>query len=309
VVLIPDHPAFKAQMNKIFEDDLFLNKPSEIVQQTTEKLGEHYHTQAHPRIINLFYLKDDIRERIEKKDNGFFVINTSLSFSEEELRKELEAHPERFSPNVILRGIYQETILPNLVFVGGGGELAYWLQLKDLFNHYSVPYPLLVLRNSFLVIEKKWKEKIERLGFGATDFFQTENDLMKQIVEKNAAHPYSLNGTFEKAKQLFEEIKNGATLVDATLSQHVASIKTRSLKALQELEKKMLRAEKRKYVDEQRQIQAIKAALFPNNSLQERVENFSSFYAKWGRSFIGELYKNSLAFEQEFTILSETRIE
>lgn len=306
VVLIPDHPAFKKQMKKIFEDDLFHNTPSGIVQQTSERLSKHFNVQAHPREINLFYLKDDIRERIEKKEDRFTVLNTELSFTENELRKELEEYPERFSPNVILRGLYQETILPNLSFVGGGGELAYWLQLKDLFAHYGVPYPVLMLRNSFLMVEEKWKEKIERLGLKVTDFFQPEDELMKQIVTKNAAYPVLLNGNLEKASELFEQIKAQALQVDFTLSKHVHAIQAKSLKALLGLEKKMLRAEKRKYADQQRQIQTIKAALFPNNGLQERVENFSGFYAKWGRSFIEELYKNSLALEQEFTVLIQT---
>jgi uncharacterized protein YllA (UPF0747 family) len=79
--------------------------------------------QAHPREINLFYLLDDLRERLEIKDSKYHVVNSKISFSKEELLAELQSHPERFSPNVILRGLYQETILPNIAFIGGGGEL------------------------------------------------------------------------------------------------------------------------------------------------------------------------------------------
>ncbi|GAA4750893.1 bacillithiol biosynthesis cysteine-adding enzyme BshC [Flavisolibacter ginsenosidimutans] len=305
VVLIPDHPLLKAQMKDLFADDLFANKPFSIVQKTSERISENYHAQAYPREINLFYLKDSIRERIEKKEDRFFVLNTEISFTEEELKNELNEHPERFSPNVILRGIYQETILPNLVFVGGGGELAYWLQLKDLFETYGVSYPVLVLRNSFLVIEEKWKKKIERLGISTQQLFLPEEELIKVLVKERAEHPVSLNGNFETAVELYGRIKEQATNVDATLSQHVAAIQARSLKALQELEKKMLRAEKRKHTDLQSQVHKIKATLFPNNGLQERVENFSRFYAKWGRSFIEELYNNSLTLEQQFTVLEE----
>ena len=128
---------------------------------------------------------------------------------------------------------------------------------------------------------------------------------MNWIVKEKAEHPISLNGNFEKATELFEQIKTQASQVDATLTRHVAAIQARSLKALQELEKKMLRAEKRKYADVQGQITKLKSALFPNNGLQERVENFSRFYAKWGRSFIEELYQHSLTLEQEFTLLTE----
>jgi bacillithiol biosynthesis cysteine-adding enzyme BshC len=305
VVLIPDHPLLKAQMRALFSDDLFANKPFQIVQQTSERIGRNYHAQAFPREINLFYLKDGIRERLEKKDDRFYVLNTALSFSEAELKKDLEEHPERYSPNVILRGIYQETILPNLVFVGGGGELAYWLQLKDLFAAYGVSYPVLVLRNSFLVIEEKWQKKMARLGLSIDDLFLDEVELISRMVKEKAEHPVSLNGNFENAVVLFTRIREQATQVDATLSQHVSAIQTRSLKALQELEKKMLRAEKRKHADLQEQMHKIKGTLFPNNGLQERVENFSLFYAKWSKDFLSELFKNSLALEQQFTVLTE----
>lgn len=305
IVLIPDHPRLKAEMKKVFEDDLFQHIPFSIVKQTSEQLNKHYTAQAHPREINLFYLKDDIRERIEYENFQFSIFNFPFVFNEQEMRKELTEHPERFSPNVILRGLYQETILPNVVFIGGGGEIAYWLQLKALFDQYKIVYPVLVLRNSFLIVEEKWKEKIKQLGLTVADFFQSENDLMKLVVLKNSQNTVSLNGNFEIAEALFEQIKTQAEAVDKTLLQHVDAIKTRSLKTLHELEKKMLRAEKRKFAEQQRQIKKIKEALFPNNGLQERVENFSWFYAKWGSNFIEELLKNSLALEQKFTILIE----
>ena len=305
IVLIPDHPLLKKQATKIFEDDLFNNKPAQIVQQTSERLSEYYNAQAYPREINLFYLKDGIRERIEKREHRFFVLNTDISFNEYELKKELEYNPERFSPNVILRGIYQETILPNLAFIGGGGELAYWLQLKDLFSQYHVPYPVLALRNSFLVIEEKWKKKIQHLGLSINDLFIDPSELLNRIVKEKAEHPVSLNGNFEKASELFEHIKVQAQHVDSTLAKHVAAIEARSLKALKELEKKMLRAEKRKHTDLQAQIHKLRIGLFPNNGLQERVENFSRFYAKWGSTFVDELYKHSVTLEQEFTVLVE----
>lgn len=304
VVLIPDHPVLKSTMKKVFAEDIFENTPSQIVAQTSEKLDEQYKVQAHPREINLFYLKENIRERIEKRDDRFFILNTDISFSEEEMKKELEEHPEHFSPNVILRGLYQEVLLPNLAFIGGGGETAYWLQLHDLFRQYSVPYPVLVLRNSFLIVEEKWQEKLQKIGLSAADLFQSDDDLMREIVTKQSQNAVLLNGNFEKANSLYDQIRVQAEIIDQTLSKHVAAIKARSLKELQELEKKMLRAEKRKFADQQRQISALKDVLFPRNGLQERVENFSGFYAKWGKDFLAELLQHSLALEQQFTILT-----
>jgi uncharacterized protein YllA (UPF0747 family) len=131
------------------------------------------------------------------------------------------------------------------------------------------------------------------------------NEIMKTIVQKYSTHKVALNGTFEKASELFEQIKLQAGAIDPTLSKHVAAIQTRSLKTLEELEKKMMRAEKRKFSDHQNQVQKLKDVLFPRHGLQERVENISGFYAKWGRNFIDELYQHSLTLEQEFAILSE----
>lgn len=305
VVLIPDSPLLKKSMQKVFEEDIFQNRPSAIVAQTSAQLDEQYKAQAHPRQINLFYLKDNIRERIEKKDDRFAVLNTGLQFTTEELKNELDTHPERFSPNVILRGLYQETILPNLAFIGGGGETSYWLQLRALFQHYGVPYPALVLRNSFLVLQQKWQPVLKKVDLSVADLFKPDDELMKQVVEKHSANAVSLNGTVEKAEALYEQIRLQTVAIDQTLSRHVTAIKTRSLNELQALEKKMLRAEKRKFGDQQRQISKLKENLFPGNGLQERAENFSGFYAKWGKTFLEELLKNSLSLEQEFTVLTE----
>ena len=149
-------------MRGIFRDDLTAHIPYRTVDPHIRALSERYPLQANPREINLFYLHEDIRERIEFREDHFHVVNTGIRFTPEAMEKELANHPERFSPNVILRGLYQETLLPNIAFVGGGGELAYWLELKSLFSHYRVPYPVLVMRNSFLLIRRNWKNKMDK---------------------------------------------------------------------------------------------------------------------------------------------------
>jgi len=307
IILIPDNDALKKQMTKVFEDDLLNQTASAIVEQTAQKLEEAgYKTQAQPREINLFYLKNDLRERIISKNTEYRIQNTELKFSVKELLKELDEHPERFSPNVILRGLYQETVLPNIAFIGGGGELAYWLELKDLFEHYKIPFPVLALRNSFLIVEKKWQEKISKLGFTVEDFFLPEQELMNKLVTKETRNEIKLNGNFTDAERLYESLKKQAATVDSSLARHVEALKTQTIYRLQELEKKMLRAEKRKFTDHQRQIHTIREKLFPVNGLQERYENVLYYYAKWGKDFIQKLYENSLSLEQEFVILSES---
>ena len=306
IVLLPDKSELKKQMIPVFEDDLLKQTASSIVEKTAQQLQDAgYKIQANPREINLFYLKEDIRERIERKNDQYSILNTQFSFNEAELLAELKKFPENFSPNVILRGLYQETILPNIAFIGGGGELAYWLQLKELFENYKVPFPVLVLRNSFLVIEKKWQAMVNKLGFTTEDFFLTEQELLNKLVARESSNPTQLNGSLTKVEQLYESFKKQAEAVDSTLAKHVNALKSQTVHRLQELEKKMLRAEKRKFTDQQHQIHSVKEHLFPGNGLQERRDNISYYYAKWGKDIIQKLYEHSGSLEQEFVILSE----
>jgi bacillithiol synthase len=306
VVLIPDNATLKTIMAPVFEDDLFKQQPSSIVAKSVEALHKAgYKVQANPRDINLFYLKEGLRGRIDKKDDQFVVNESAHSFSEKELLTELNNHPENFSPNVILRGLFQETILPNIAFIGGGGETAYWLELKELFKYYKVPFPVLVLRNSFLIVEKKWQEKMKKNGFAINNFFQTEQQLLTNLVKEKANGQLQIDKELQAATDLYKQLKIKAGAIDKTLQQHIEALQAKALKPMKELEKKMLRAEKRKYEDEQRQIHAIKAALFPLNGLQERIDNFMPYYAKWGKEFIDILLRHSLHLQQQFVVLEE----
>ncbi|MBC7947735.1 MAG: bacillithiol biosynthesis cysteine-adding enzyme BshC [Chitinophagaceae bacterium] len=306
LVLIPDNAELKRLAADIFKDDLLHQTPSELVGKTIESIDKAgYKVQANPREINLFYLTDGIRERIVKNSSGYKVKGTDILFSQEQMLKELDEHPERFSPNVILRGIFQETILPNVAFIGGGGEIAYWLQYDGMFSHYKVPMPALILRNSFVIVEKGMQEKISRTGFTVEDFFQSDETLVNKLVERDTKNPMKFNGSITRVEQLYDAFREQAGQVDVSLTKHVDALKTRAVFRLQELEKKMFRAEKRKFQDQRRQIQSIRQALFPGSDLQERYENGCYYYAKWGSDFIDKIYENSLALEQEFVILYE----
>ena len=307
VILIADHKELKSQAIEIFKDDLQKMSPSAIVSEATGKLSEAgYDVQANPREINLFYLDGNKRERILPEANQFKVANTDISFSPGELMEELTNHPEKFSPNVILRGLYQAKILPDVCFVGGGGELAYWLELKSLFAHYKVPFPVLVLRNSFLVLEKKSKELLSKLNLKSDDIFQSQHELESLLIKKISTYPLQLNGSMTAAQQLYEDVKTKISAVDPSLEKHVESLKVRTMERLQQLEKKLMRAEKRKHQDKLRQLRQLKSRLFPGGGLQERQENLLYYYARWGNDFIRKLLQHSPALEQEFTIITES---
>jgi bacillithiol biosynthesis cysteine-adding enzyme BshC len=305
IVLIPDNANLKRRMIPVFKDDLFHQTASQVVEKTIDELSRQYKVQANPREINLFYLKDDLRQRIIADGAGYKVQGTNIEFSKDGLEQELEQYPERFSPNVILRGLFQETILPNIAFIGGGGETAYWLELKNLFEQYKTPFPVLILRNSFLIVEKKWNEKLEKAGLNASSVFRPADDLINELVKKESRHQLNLEREIASAHDYYENLKSISQSVDPSLSQHVEALQSKALRPLKELEKKLLKAEKRKFQDRYKQVHSIKAALFPLNSLQERIDNFMPYYAKWGKEFIEVIYKNSLTLEQEFVVLEE----
>ena len=293
IVLIPDNIAFKKLFQPVLKKELTEQFSHKAVTETTKKLEEHYKVQASGREINLFYLIDGKRERIEVQNAKYEVRSLNKEWNKEEILKELDEYPERFSPNVILRGAMQETILPNIAFIGGGGELAYWLELKEVFKQAEVPYPVLLLRNSFLVIDKKQNLIIKKLGLKKADIFKDEHGLMKLIVDINTNSKYVLNGELKGFEDLYTILEKRSAEIDVTLSHHIEALKTKAIKKLVELEKKLLRAEKRKFSEQQSQIQKIKSLLFPNKSLQERVENISGFYVKYDKEFLECIYKYS----------------
>jgi bacillithiol synthase len=304
IVLIPDDFQLKKLFASVIKKELTESFSHKAVEAIAENLSKHYKVQAAGRDLNLFYLLDDKRERIEIDNNGFTVPNLKLRFTEAEILNELELHPERFSPNVILRGAFQELILPNIAFIGGGGEIAYWLELRKVFEEAGVPYPVLILRNSFLVMKDKQKTQLEELGFEVNDAFKSSEALINAFTQRQSTNQLSLSEEKGELNSFYQQLHENALQVDASLAEHVNALQAQALKRITSLEKKLLRAEKRKYEAEKRRIEKIKTVLFPNNSLQERVENLSGFYAKEGSDLIRTIYEHSLSLQQQFTVIT-----
>jgi uncharacterized protein YllA (UPF0747 family) len=217
---------------------------------------------------------------------------------------ELNTNPASFSPNVILRPLFQEKILPNVGYLGGSGELSYWLQLKTIFDNYHIPFPVLMLRNSVMLLHEKQQHQLEKLRLELKDIFKSAEELIKDYVLKNAKHPIKLTEDRQQMEVAFKNIQQKAEVVDPTLKQHVAALLRGVMKKMDALEQKMLRAEKRKFEDTGRQISQLKTQLFPENVLQERKESMLSFYAMMGDDFIQQLYENMPVLQQEFTIIT-----
>ncbi len=304
LVLIPDNAALKSAFNDIVKKELLEQFSHGLVEQTGEQLSEHYKVQASGRELNLFYLTEDKRERIELEGEGFKVEGLKLFWSKKEMLAEVDEHPEKFSPNVILRGVFQEMILPNIAFAGGGGEIAYWMELKKVFEACEVPYPVLIVRNSFLLIDEAQKEKASELSFSITDLFKPAEALINELVKRESNHQLQLTDERLQLETFYAHLTQVTTSIDPSLTEHVKALQAKASDKITALEKKMLKAEKRKFEDQQRQINKLKQALFPNNDLQERVDNFSAFYAKYGREWLKIFYNSSLTLEQQFALVT-----
>lgn len=300
--------ANKSSLKKAFipyaEWELTENRSYKNVTQTTERLvAAGYGEQVHPREINLFYIVDGIRERIIEEDGHFYINDTDISFTSEEIKAELSAYPERFSPNALLRPLYQEVILPNLCYTGGGGELAYWFQLKDYFESVAVPFPILLLRNSALLVASKYSVKLKNLNIEVAALFQKQHELTAAYTKELSEINIDFSEQKEHLKQQFEALYELAKNTDASFVGAVAAQEKKQLNGLAHLEKRLLKAQKRKWADQLQRLTAIQDALFPGKSLQERNTNFSEFYLEYGDTLFSELKENLNPLSHEFTIL------
>ena len=303
LVLQPDDAALKASFIPVMEKELLTGFSHEAIQPTIAALSKDYHVQSEGRSINLFYLNNSIRGRIEKQGEQYIVVDTALKFSQSQIIAELHQYPERFSPNVILRGVYQETILPGVVFVGGGGELAYWMELKNVFQQVGVHYPLLQLRNSFLLMSHKQSEQWAAMQFEEQDLFKSILDLEIAYVKNHASQALDLQEQINHLTTLYATIKNEVVKVDPTLGTHTENLTQQAKAKLLALEKKMVRAERRKQTVAIQRIHRIKKELFPQDNLQEREEHFSKWVGQYGLSWIDTMMEHSKGLESKFSII------
>jgi uncharacterized protein YllA (UPF0747 family) len=278
VCLDADDARLKRSFIPVMQADLLENKHLDCVNESNAILTNlGYSPQIYAREINFFYMLDGVRERIEKQGDVYKVLNQPIRFSENELKAEIDAHPERFSPNVALRPIYQETILPNLAYLGGAAEVAYWFQLKGIFDLHQAPFPILLPRNFGMIIPPLEAAKLEKLELSIPDIFQDERVLRQQFVDKNTKHALDLGNEQERLSNLMAKIAQKAQAIDETLEASVLAEETRWQKGLERLTKKMRKAEERNQAVGLGQIQAIKQNLFPEGNWQERHTNFLEF--------------------------------
>ena len=303
VILDANHPLLKKEFSEIIRSDIFEQNSFHQVTATNALLENQYPIQVNPREINFFYLSAQSRSRIIKTATGFETADQKNQFSAEELQAEIKLHPENFSPNVLMRPLYQEYILPNLAYVGGPGEIAYWLQLKSTFSHYQIPFPMLAWRNSFALSNQKQLKAIQTLLPSTESIFKPLQELIDAFVTTHSQNILSLDTEQQMIKEQIQVIQTKLQNIDQTLLASSAAATTKITNLLKGLEKKMQKAEKKNHTVAIQQIEKIKSAFFPNGILQERQENFSYWYIHH-ESFIQLIKNNSEPLNKHITILA-----
>ncbi len=271
--------------------------------QESIALMKGYKIQVNPREINLFYLDKNLRERIVFEDNVFKVLNTALEFSVEEIQKLVENQPEKFSPNVLLRPLYQEVILPNLCYIGGGGELAYWLELKALFCHAQVAFPILLLRNSVVIASEKAKEKWDKTPLSWKDIYLPPDELTHLYLAKTSAKSLDFSGLKSQLAQQFKNLHKEAAVLHPSFLSMLNAQEAKQIKGLAALEKRFHRAEVKTNQEAIDRLLAIQNEVFPNQKLLERSTNFSDYYGIYGLDFLALLLRELHPLKMEFTSL------
>jgi bacillithiol biosynthesis cysteine-adding enzyme BshC len=288
-------PLIKEELLKQ-ESCRMINKQSEML----EKLG--YSSQVKPREINLFYIEKGVRERIVKEGNTFRVLNTDIAFSEKEILELADSDPEKFSPNVVLRPLYQQMLLPNIAYCGGPAEISYWLQLKSLFDHHKINYPVLLPRVSAQIISAANRERMNKWKIDPEDIFLPSSELKKKVLGKISGKDLSLDKEEKELCAILDKISVMAKEADPTLEGFVEAERKNILKSLSNIEKKIRKAEEQKNESSFAQLNNFLEKMFPDNLLQERRDNFLNFYLN-DSEFIVKLTDCIAPFDYRFNII------
>ena len=300
-----------AKLKKAFSPIItkeIVERPSQaLVVATQTKIEKElgFSGQAYAREINFFYINQAGRNRIEYVDGTYKIIDTKLEFSEAEITNEIKQYPERFSPNVIMRPIYQEFILPNLAYIGGGGELAYWIERKSQFAHFNIPFPMLIRRQSGMIMTASHQKNIDKLGLNISQLFSSENELVNTLLNISDQPDYKLTAYKKEIETLFDKLAEQISSIDVTLARSASAEKTKAHKSIDYLESKVKKALKQKEDVNLNRMRKLKTDLFPKG-LQERHDNIFQYISTYGEELINQLLPHCDPFDKSFKVFKPT---
>ncbi len=305
VILDGNNANLKRMFIPIMKEELSQQQANVEVEKSSaklEKLG--YKGQVFSREINLFYMEKGMRERIVEEKGTYKVLHTELEFSQEDILALLESHPEKFSPNVILRPLYQETIMPNVAYFGGPAEVAYWLQIKSVFDLYKVAFPVVMPRNFALWINGGIAKKLNQLGIEIQDVFLNNDELKTRFLDMQGFEASDIQREEEMVRNAYEQIVKIAVEFDGSLKGFIEAEESRALKSLENIGKRLVKAAESRMEVSLRQLQNSKDRLFPNGKPQERVDNYLSI-ALNSPQFVETLLQHLDPFDTQFYVFIE----
>lgn len=261
----------------------------EILQNTSKSLIEAgFHAQVNPRPTNVFYMTSSGRYALEPEGAAF-----KLRGQGETLKADALVYP-RFSPNVVLRPLVQDYLFPTIAYVAGPGEVAYFAQLKGLYDWAGIPMPVIYPRASVTVVENRVAKIMEKEGLNLADVYGDLESLFKQKVlqksDKNIEEAFQ--SLQQELERLGKTVSDLAQQVDVSLLKSAEALKANWQNESTKLEKKLIAAEKRNHDQLRSQLERVQSALFPNGVGQERVLSPLYFVNKFGFDFVKELLQN-----------------
>jgi len=302
LVIDADVPELKKEFIPEMLADVKESRAEKLVHETIERLSVNYKIQVRPRSINIFYLTETERIRIDSDGQNYGLQNGAKNWTRADLVNEINTFPERFSPNVVLRPLYQEKILPNIAMVGGPGELAYWLELKSLFSESSISYPVLLLRNSVMFLDSQVWAKLNKFEIGFANIFESADDWIRKYIKQDKDVDHSIEDSKIAIEHEFERLAERVVEIDSTIIAFIDAEKHKLNKMLKTLEDKIVRSVKKKNETEINQIIKVHEKIFPHGALQERSENILPFLFKYGDKFMEELYEGLVPLKSDLTI-------
>ncbi len=301
LILDPNERLLKKHFIPSFKLEILNQTSFDLVSKQSVKISKDYKTTVNPRELNLFYIKQKKRVRLLVKKKKYYLLDGTKEWNKQSILEEINNFPERFSPNVILRTLYQETILPNIVYVAGPSEISYWLQFKSLFSYMKKELPILSLRSFVLNINKSDWETLKKNKINTIDLFNPLDYFLSKSLYKKSK--INLIDELNLMNKISESINKKTKKIDSSLNVHSSVILKKIEKDLKKLEKKLIKYQKKDHFEYLDLLTQIHSSVYQKNIIQERSLSFFSFYLKYGNKFFEILSKKLNCLESGYIIL------
>lgn len=265
-----------------------------LVKQSAALEAAGYHAQVYTskESVPLFMMDEGRRTAMMQRDGHFYLKGREKQFLREELLDTVHRCPNCFSPNVTLRPIVQDFLLPTAIYIGGPAEIAYFAQLRAGYKLLGRIEPLVLSRASFTLVETRHAKTLSKNGLQFSDLFAGLNEVMTKIGERSLDKATA--ATFDETEQVFEaqleKLQAALQKVDASLAAALTGGRTNMLSNIHRLRATYVKNVSQRDEAVRHQIERAFAVLYPNKGLQEREINVSYFLARYGYALLDRIY-------------------